>query len=253
MKVRRRENAGRKRRIAFHQMPHNDSDSARSGMVVSMVQVGSGHPIGTIDSQFVNHARAHDPAKTRRAVLRESEATSIPARCRHDGYPGARATAPIQTGRDGPNLFDDLMGKQRREQPQDSIFGDNPFVDGFLEWMGSREGQQCIEIHDVLWDLLEDVQLDAKRRQLIWPDAKRSARKQRLDLDQSVQRIQKLHSDFARHEVEGFLLDWIDMGYDPENYSQAQLDELDKLTEKWVADHLRKAKISKKRKRTRHS
>src|ERR1700751_639842 len=100
MKVRRRENAGRKTRIAFHQMPHNDSDSdsARSGMVVSMVQVGSGHPRGTIDSQFVNHDRAHDPDKTRRAALRESEATSIPAPRRHDGYPGARATAPIQNG-----------------------------------------------------------------------------------------------------------------------------------------------------------
>ena len=35
------------------------------------------------------------------------------------------------------------------------------------------------------------------------------------------------------------------MGYDPENYSRAQLDELDELTEKWVADHLRKAKKSK--------
>src|SRR6516165_1206820 len=78
------------------------------------------------------------------------------------------------------------MGKQRREQPPDSIFGNNPFGDGFLEWMGSGEGQQCMEIHDVLWDLLEDVQLDAKQRQLIWPDAKRTARKQRLDLDQSV-------------------------------------------------------------------
>jgi hypothetical protein len=74
------------------------------------------------------------------------------------------------------------------------------------------------------------------------PDAKRTARKQRLDLDQSVQRIQKLHSDFPRDEVEEFLLDWIDVGYDPENYSQAQLDELDELTEQWVADHLRKAK-----------
>ena len=102
-------------------------------------------------------------------------------------------------------------------------------------------------VHDVLWDLLEDVQLDAKQRQLIWPDAKHMARKQRLDLDQSVQRIQKLHPGFPRDEVEEFLLDWIDMGYDPENYSQAQLDELDNLTEKWVADHLRKAK------RTRHS
>jgi hypothetical protein len=44
------------------------------------------------------------------------------------------------------------------------------------------------------------------------------------------------------------VLNWIDMGYDPENYSQAQLDELDSLTERWVADHLRKAKASKKTK-----
>jgi hypothetical protein len=43
------------------------------------------------------------------------------------------------------------------------------------------------------------------------------------------------------------------MGYDPQNYSQAHLDELDSLTERWVADHLRKAKVSKKQKRTRHS
>jgi hypothetical protein len=113
--------------------------------------------------------------------------------------------------------------------------------------MGSREGQQCIEVRDVLWDLLEDVQLDAKQRQLIWPDA------ERLDLEQSIQRIQKLYPDLPRDEVEEFVLNWIDMGYDPENYSQAQLDELDSLTERWVADHLRKAKASKKRKRTRHS
>jgi hypothetical protein len=43
------------------------------------------------------------------------------------------------------------------------------------------------------------------------------------------------------------------MGYDPQNYSQAQLDQLDSLTERWVADHLRKVKVSKKHKRTRHS
>ena len=90
----------------------------------------------------------------------------------------------------------------------------------------------------------------AARRQatkLIWPDA------EPLDLEQSIQRIQKEYPDFPRDEVEEFLLDWIDMGYDPENYSQAQLDELDSLTERWVADHLRKKKASKKQKRTRHS
>jgi hypothetical protein len=155
--------------------------------------------------------------------------------------------ANTKTGRDGPDGVEDLMSKQRPEQSQDSIFVDNPFVDGFLEWMGSREGRQCIEARDVLWDLLEDLELDAKQRQLIWPDA------ERLDLVQSIQRIQKLYPDFPGHEIEEVLLNWIDFGYDPENYSQAQLNELDSLTERWVADHLRNANASKTRKRTRHS
>jgi len=159
-----------------------------------------------------------------------------------------------ETGLDGPDLIEDIMGKPRKEQPEaESIFANNPFIEGLFEWMDSPEGQQSIAVRDVLWDLLEGVQVDAKQRQLIWPGAKRTARKERLDLDQSVQRIQKMCLEFPGGEIEEFLLDWIDMGYDPENYSQAQLDELDKLTERWVADHRRKAKTSKKQKRTRHS
>ena len=138
------------------------------------------------------------------------------------------------------------MGKQRREQPQDSIFEDNPFLDGLFGWMDSPEGQQSIAIRDVLWGLLEHVQLDAKQRRLIWPDA------ERLDLEQSIQRVRKRYPDFPRDEVEEFLIDWLD-SYDPENYSRAQLDELDNLTERWVADHLRMVKAAKKQKRTRHS
>jgi hypothetical protein len=159
-----------------------------------------------------------------------------------------------ETGLDGPDLIEDIMGKPRKEQPEaESIFANNPFIEGLFEWMDSPEGQQSIAVRDVLWDLLEGVQVDAKQRQLIWPGAKRTARKERLDLDQSVQRIQKMCPEFPGGEIEEFLLDWIDMGYDPENYSQAQLDELDKLTERWVADHRRKAKTSKKHKGTRHS
>src|SRR5208282_2307730 len=132
-----------------------------------------------------------------------------------------------ETGLDGPDLIEDIMGKPRKEQPEaESIFANNPFIEGLFEWMDSPEGQQSIAVRDVLWDLLEGVQVDAKQRQLIWPGAKRTARKERLDLDQSVQRIQKMCPEL--------------------NYSQAQLDELDKLTERWVADHRRKAKTSKK-------
>jgi hypothetical protein len=77
---------------------------------------------------------------------------------------------------------------------------------------------------DDLWVLLEDVQVDAKQRLLIWPDA------EGLTIDQSVQRIQKQHPSFPREPVEDFLLFGLETGYDPEDYSQEQLDELDKLT-----------------------
>ena len=100
-----------------------------------------------------------------------------------------------KTGLDGPDLVEDIMGKQRREQPQDSIFANNPFLDGLFEWIDSPEGQQSIQVRDVLWNLVEDVQLDAKKRKLIWPDA------ERLDLEQSIERVLKkviAHADVRR-------------------------------------------------------
>jgi hypothetical protein len=139
------------------------------------------------------------------------------------------------------------MGKRRKERPEDGVFVNNPFLEGLFEWMDSPEGVQSMEQADVLSILMEDVQLDAKQRKFIWPDAKS------LDLEQSVQRIQKQYPDFTCDQIGEFLIDWIDMEYAPEHYSQAQLDELDKLTERWVADYMRQAKTSKKGKRTRHS
>jgi hypothetical protein len=122
-----------------------------------------------------------------------------------------------------------------------------PFIDELSDWMDSPVGGQWIEMSNALSDLLDDVQLDAKQRKFIWPDA------ERLDLEQSGQRIHKQYPNFPRDKIEEFLIDWIEMDYAPENYSQAQLDELDRLTEKWVSDHMRRPKKSKKEKRTRHS
>jgi hypothetical protein len=153
----------------------------------------------------------------------------------------------METGLVGPDPIEDLMGRQRKQHEQDSILANNPFIDGLFEWMDSPEGAQYMEISDVLSTLLEDVQLDARQRKVIWPDA------ERLDLDHSIERIQKLHPDFPRDGIEEALINWIEMEYAPESYSESQLDKLDRLTEQWIADYLRKAKTSKKRKRTRYS
>jgi hypothetical protein len=137
--------------------------------------------------------------------------------------------------------------KQNADDSADSIFANNPFLDDLLEWRDSPEGQQYAEFADVLCDLMADVHLDAAQRRFIWPDRKL------LDLDQSVAHIQKQYPDFRHDWIEEYLIAWIDMDYAPEHYSPAQLDELDRLTAQWIADHLRRAKNSKKSRKTRHS
>jgi hypothetical protein len=133
------------------------------------------------------------------------------------------------------------MSKQRKAVPKHNAFENNPLREELLEWSDSPEAEQ------IIWDLMEDVQLDAKHRKFIWPDA------ERLDLEQSVQRIRKQYPDIPADQIEELLIDWIDMGYAPENHSQAQLDEFDKLTERWISDHMRRHEISKEGKKTRHS
>ena len=54
----------------------------------------------------------------------------------------------------------------------------NPAVDGFLDWMDSPDGELSIEVMDTVFALLDNVDVDAKARKLIWPDG------QRLSLDQ---------------------------------------------------------------------
>ena len=134
------------------------------------------------------------------------------------------------------------MGKRREKHP----FEDNPFIDGFLDWMGSPEGQLSVEVSDALWQLMENVHLDARRRELIWPEA------QRLSLEQSAQRIQKEYPHFPRERIESFLISWLEH-YAPEGYSQEQLDELDQLAEQWIADLERRPRTTHNTVRTRDS
>jgi len=117
------------------------------------------------------------------------------------------------------------MGKQRDPHP----FEDNPFVDGLLDYMGSPEGQLSIEVSDTLWEVMENVQLDARQREFIWPEA------QRLSFDQSIAHIQNQYPDFPPQRITSFLISWLG-NYAPEGYSSEQLDELDQLTEPWIDD-----------------
>lgn len=135
------------------------------------------------------------------------------------------------------------MGKREPKH----LFEDNPFLDGFAEWMGSAEGQLSGEALDVIWVLLETAHVDANKQKIIWEDGKR------LSIAQSVQRIHADHPDFPPELIEEHLIGWLQMEYAPPDYSEKQLDELDRLTEKWVDDHQRQAEADGKRGRTPRS
>ena len=132
------------------------------------------------------------------------------------------------------------MGKKRKQPSEQSVFDDNPFLDGFFAWMDSPEGERAQEVLDTLLDLMEDVQVGPKQRKFVWPDAGP------LDLQQSIEHIQKQCPDFSVEEIEGHLLYWIESGYNPEDHSseplaQEQLEELERLSLQWVADCTRRA------------
>ena len=125
------------------------------------------------------------------------------------------------------------MGKKNTwisnyELPLEPLLDDNPFIEALFERMHSPEGELYSEVRETLWPLLQALQVDAKQRKLIWPDGKR------LDLDESVQNIHANYPEFPRELIESRLISWLEMEYAPESYSPEQLDELDRLTERWI-------------------
>jgi hypothetical protein len=142
------------------------------------------------------------------------------------------------------------MGKTRKkswssygddDETGDSIFANNPFFEAIAEYINSPEGELQLEVDDVVWDRLKDVHVDAEKRLFLWPDA------ERLTIEQSVARLAKQFPDYPYDFIECSLIGWLEQGYKPENYSEAQMAELDRLTERWVADHERRALSHKKK------
>ncbi len=56
-------------------------------------------------------------------------------------------------------------------------------------------------------------------------------------LDESVQHIHGEFADFPTDLIEAHLIGWLEQVYDPEEYTQAQMDELDELVGQWVDSH----------------
>jgi hypothetical protein len=123
--------------------------------------------------------------------------------------------------------------KSRKEEGLEVVppWCDETFFEEMSEWWDSPEGSLWLDMLCELEEiLLKDVGLDARQRKLLWPDAGP------LDLDQSARRINQQYPDFPKDKIKEFLIYWIQQGYEPEGYSESQMDELERLTEQWAED-----------------
>ena len=116
---------------------------------------------------------------------------------------------------------------------------DNPFIEGFLEWMDAPEGQQSIQVLDQVFDALEHAGVDARHRKIVWADGKR------LSIEQSVERIHAGHPDTPLDQIEIHVVGWLE-SCAPESRSEGQLEELDRLIEPWLDDYERTARAPRK-------
>ena len=112
-----------------------------------------------------------------------------------------------------------------------SVWENNPFIEGLFEYMDSPRGQLADEVREVTWQILETVDVDAAERKLIWEDGRR------LSIDESVQRIHAECPEYPVDLIEGRLISWLEMEFTPKDYSQEQMDAMDRLTEEWVDEH----------------
>jgi hypothetical protein len=135
------------------------------------------------------------------------------------------------------------MAKQRNKHPSE----DNPDLEAFRKWMASPEGQLFDKVCETVSLSLEEANVDAKGRKIIWPDGTR------LSLTESMQRFQAEHPDFPLDMIDEALITWLEGEFAPPDYSEEQLEELGRLTEKWVDDYERQAEAQSKHGRTRHS
>jgi hypothetical protein len=104
------------------------------------------------------------------------------------------------------------------------------FFEDFSEWLNSSIGVESMEALDAVYNALDGARVDSSKRRIIWPDGKS------LGVDQSVERIGK-DSGLDGQVVLTHIIDWLQMGYEPEGLDEDQMEHFEKQIEYWVEEY----------------
>jgi hypothetical protein len=91
----------------------------------------------------------------------------------------------------------------------------------------------------VVFDTLENADVDPRRRKIVWDDG------QQLSIERSAKRIHAGHPDMPLDQIEMHVVGWLE-SCAPKSYSERQLEELDRLIEPWLNDYQSTSREAKK-------
>ena len=103
-------------------------------------------------------------------------------------------------------------------------------LEGFLDWMRTREGLESMQALDGVFNALEGATVKASERRIIWPD------NQALSIGQSVERLHKT-SGLDRQAILSHLIGWLQMEYEPQGLDEDQMQRFEKQIDAWVAKY----------------
>jgi hypothetical protein len=113
---------------------------------------------------------------------------------------------------------------------------DSEFLGDILDDLDSEENQLAFEVQGVLQELLTHVDVNATSREITWEDG------QILSLRDSIHRLAKERPRYPFDMFERQFIVWLEH-FPPESYSQAQLDEYETLSDRWLDDYAREFEL----------
>ena len=127
-----------------------------------------------------------------------------------------------------------VIARKRKHSWSVQVTGDfdNELLSDIFDELDSEEIQLAFEVQDVLQERLIKADVNAKAREIIWEDG------HVLSLRESIKRVGEEYPQYPLAILERQFTVWLEH-FPPESYSQAQLDEYEALSDKWLDDYAR--------------
>ena len=109
---------------------------------------------------------------------------------------------------------------------------DSELLDDIFDDLDSEDVQLAFEVQDVVQELMIKAEVNAKAREIIWEDG------QILSLRDSIERLGRECPQYPFEVLERQFVVWLEH-FPPQSYSQAQLDEYEALSDRWLDDYAR--------------